>query len=476
MSIEVNDAFSPLLSTDLEELLSLGYLRGFAEGDTLYAPGESVGRVYLVSQGRLAVATPDGTVRTTVGPGQVFGAESLRASFICGSRVYAETDCTAISLSRQEANWLVDNEPSLAARLFWRLTAALATSRTEPERVLARTGGELEIAPRSPLLSQLVETVRETREAINAAGEPPASEAAEWAGERLPAVSAALTKLITGAEGVLRASPVEDREAMATTIRRELAPLTSGSALAQRFAERSGGKSPGFRVFNLVYREQPEGRDTAGLLWDAYSLRQKFASGLRERRHIMAERITGEVAERAQGRRRVRVLTLGCGPAHSLAHLLEQPGLSDRVSLVCVDDDQEAIVYANNLLTQLAPRGDITFKQSRPADVDPEAAGFGGYDVVASQYVTDSVQPAELAEVLVTAYQWLNPGGALLLSALSDQDPDQFLVETIFTWQPTHYEQRVLADLLTRSPFPSDETTIETSDSGLNLFLRAVKK
>src|SRR5204862_4686111 len=104
----------------------------------------------------------------------------------------------------------------------------------------------------------------------------------------------------------------------------------------------------GYRGFNHISRNLPEGDDTPGLLTDAWRLTRPFAEAIRERRTVANERVNREILDRARPDRFVRILSLGCGPARSLADLLEEPGLADKISVVCVGDDHEARVHANN--------------------------------------------------------------------------------------------------------------------------------
>ena len=77
------------------------------------------------------------------------------------------------------------------------------------------------------------------------------------------------------------------------------------------------------------------------------------------------------------------------GSTYALADVLEQKGMADLLSVTAVDDDQEAIVYANNLLKSRAPNGDIAFHHSRPTDLESSEIGPHGYDVIASLFVAD---------------------------------------------------------------------------------------
>jgi len=185
--------------------------------------------------------------------------------------------------------------------------------------------------------------------------------------------------------------------------------------------------------------------------------------------------VNREILDRARPDRMVRLLSLGCGPARSLADLLEEPGLAEKISVVCVDDDQEALVHANNLLKSRAPRGDLTFRQSSPADLTPDSEGYGGYDLVASVYTADNSDPASLGRILYTAHRWLHAHGVVELVVFGDAVPDWLLLEVLLDWRPRRYTMRELQDVVARSPFGASNSEVAPTPSGLNVFLRAKK-
>ena len=251
--------------------------------------------------------------------------------------------------------------------------------------------------------------------------------------------------------------------------------LAGKSRLVERFRTRPAGQSAGYRGFNHLYRNVPEGDDDLGLLTDAWLLTRPFAEAIRERRSMANERIAREVLDRARPDRIVRILSLGCGPARSLGDLLEEPGMADKISVTCVDDDQEALVHANNLLKGRAPRGDITFRLGSVRDLTPDMEGYGGYDLVASLYTADNADTAALGRILYTAHKWMHAYGVLELVVLGDAVPDWLVLEVLLDWKPMRHSQRGLQDVLTRSPFNQAGCEVATSPSGLNLFLRATK-
>jgi SAM-dependent methyltransferase len=259
--------------------------------------------------------------------------------------------------------------------------------------------------------------------------------------------------------------------------RAELHPLLMKSRLAERMHERAPAEPARYRSLDHVYRNIPEGEDSAGLLLDAYLLERPFAKALRERRSLVSERLQTEVRRRGRPGHGVRVLSLGCGPARALADVLDQPGISELLSLTCVDDDQEAIVFANNLLKGHAPRVDLTLHQTRPSNFSSEGEEYRGFDVVASLFIADTLATEALAATVRRAYEWLVPGGVFLLAAFSDEEAaaDGPVTALFLNWEPQRHRRVELAEALRQGPF-GDGAKVEVSGSGLNLLVHAVRE
>ncbi len=459
---------------DLEILLNLNFRRACERGEVLVAAGEKVDRFYLVEEGLLRIEG-EGPEARFLRPGQAFGTTSMLLGRSSPSNLVVHEEAVALTLTQDEVEWLIEAEPAVAARLMRALAAAVA-ARNFDLPVGAGAQPEAATPKHEPTgMARLVEACADARRSLEKLGPAPEEGAAFWARERIPAVATAYRPVLRALAGLLDPAPAAEREALVDLARKELMSLAGGSRLVERMATRPTGEAAGFRGFNHIYKNTPEGDDALGLLTDAWLLTRPFAEAIRERRTQATERVTREVLDRSRPDQIYRILSLGCGPARSLADLLEEPGMAEKFSVMCVDDDQEALVHANNLLKGRAPRGDITFRQGTPTALTPETPGFGGYDLVASLYTGDNADAAALGRILFTAYRWLHAHGVLELVVFGDAVPDWLLLEVLLCWKPKRHSQRELQDVVARSPFGQSHADVYPSPSGLNLFLRATK-
>jgi SAM-dependent methyltransferase len=470
------DILGGLRPEDLEVLLNLNFRRAYARGEVVIAAGEQVDRFYLIEEGTLRVEPDDGSEVRFLRSGQVLGSTSVLLKRPSPYHVVAQDDVVALTFSPQELDWLISAEPAVAARLARALAAALAArSVGAPIGAGAMPAAPVPAQVKPTGLTALNEAVVEAGKALTALGDAPEEGSAYWARERIPAVATAYRPVLKALAALLDGSVGSERHRLVEQARREVMHLAGQSLLVERMRTRPEGQSAGYRGFNHIYRNVPEGDDTVGLLTDAWLLTRPFAEALRERRTVANESVAREVVDRSRPDRIYRILSLGCGPARSLADLLEEPGMAEKFSVTCVDDDQEALVHANNLLKGRAPRGDITFRLGSPTDLTPDAEGYGGYDMIASLYTADNADSAALGRILFTAHRWMHAYGVLSLVAFGDAVPDWLVLEVFLDWTPKRHSQRGLQDVVSRSPFKQSSTEVYPSPSGLNLYLRAVK-
>lgn len=461
-----------LREQDLDLLLSLGHRRSFSAGDTLTVRGERLEELLILEEGELEVHPAEGAPRA-LAPGEVFGGSALAVSRPAEETVRAGGDLVAIVLSRSALEQLAADQPETAARLALGLAAQLALG------VEGGTAGEAAPAEGRPAAGRSESpAVAEVRAAVRAAERSLRSLARGAEGETpsaardLPAV-AALDRIVAAIERAANRSGRDAGEAVEAA-RAELAPLIEKSRLAKRMNERAPEEPARYRALDHIYRNQPEGEDAAGVLLDAYLLDRPFAHTLRERRRIFSELLNEEVRRRARPGEVARVLSLGCGPARAIADVLAQPGMAELISLTCVDDDQEAIVFANNLLRGRAPTADLTLHQIPPSDLSYSESGFSGADIAASLFVADHLETDALAAAIRQTYQSLRPGGVLLLGAFREDGADRWITNLFLNWRPARHHPEALERALGGSL--GDRVSIAVSPDGGNLIVRAVKE
>jgi SAM-dependent methyltransferase len=476
-------ALQHLDGQDLDLLLSLGYRRSYSAGDTLLARGERLEQVTIVEDGALAVEAAGGETRL-LEPGELFGAAALATRGTTDESARAATDLTALVFSLTDLEALARNHPEAAARLCLGLAAQLAATAADRPQPVAEvdTGGQRARAGSEPpapgnaideRVGEAHAAARRLQRALAAHLPPATSDEARWAWDHLDAVRREIDGFVaTIGRAAVAAGAEADRVLQAA--RDELRPLLARGRLAELMGARAPEEPARYRSLVHVYRNHPEGEAADGLLLDAYLLDRPFCRALRERRAAMSDRLDEKIRRRAHPDRVLRILSLGCGPARSLADVLEQPGMAQLLSVTAVDDDQEAIVYANNLLKSRAPNGDITFHQSPPTDLSRSEIGHQGYDIIASLFVADYLETSGLAATIGQAFERLNPGGVVLMAGFSSAGRDPWAAELFLNWHPIHHAADDLRRALAGFPF-EENVSVAATPSGLNFIVAAAR-
>jgi len=118
--------FADLDPADLSLLANIGEYVHAAEGDVLFQAGGPARTLYVLEEGNVMVAFPDGRAITLHGPGKVVGWSALvapdqyRASIIC------LTDCSFIAFPGSELLRLVQRNAAMGTKIMRRLSEGIA--------------------------------------------------------------------------------------------------------------------------------------------------------------------------------------------------------------------------------------------------------------------------------------------------------------------------------------------------------------
>jgi SAM-dependent methyltransferase len=189
----------------------------------------------------------------------------------------------------------------------------------------------------------------------------------------------------------------------------------------------------------------------------------------------LIEKIRAAVA--ASGLERVRVASIGCGPAREISTLLErEPDLGPRLDVVLVDQDERAIRYCERTLAPLAaatgarirsiPAGFRALVLSRAL-----GAALGERDLIYSAGFFDYLDRRCFAALLRGLYETLAPGGRMAIGNVAPGNPARPAMEFFCDWFLVYRdaeELRAMAAGLDPAPRAID---VETEPLGVNHFL-----
>ena len=261
-------------------------------------------------------------------------------------------------------------------------------------------------------------------------------------------------------------------------LKQRLVPLLQESPFLRRAFEKPLGYAGDFEMMNMLYRDHAEGETLFGQALNMWATQTPVAQANINRLTFIESQIRLALSS-TQGR--LKVTSIGCGPARELQNLLEtSPELGHRLEVALIDQGEEAITHCERTLGPLAVRTGVKVKFHRESirrflTVRQAERTFGHRHLVFSGGLFDYLGDRAYKVLLQVLYDALLPGGRLLLGNVAAHNPSRWAMEYFVDWVVIHRspdDLKVLASSL--HPRPT-EIRVESEPSGVNLFLHVMK-
>ena len=122
--------FSDLDDDELQRVAEICHEQQFKFGQHVFKEGEPGNRLYLISQGEVRISrqVPGSgeEALAVLKPGAVFGEMSVFDRSERSTDAIANTDCTLITITRNDFEMLLDFERDLAYKVLWRVVRLLS--------------------------------------------------------------------------------------------------------------------------------------------------------------------------------------------------------------------------------------------------------------------------------------------------------------------------------------------------------------
>ncbi len=207
------------------------------------------------------------------------------------------------------------------------------------------------------------------------------------------------------------------------------------------------------RIYDRVVSDDPRLAP-----WDQFFHVSPGADAVRNRPAYIADILRGDRFE--------SMLSLGCGGARDLAATNEGTLLR---SITLVDTDADAIERARTNLTN--PQIDYTFLNRnvfRLRDV-------GRFDIIWSAGLFDYLNEKRAIHLLNRVRDFMNDGARIVIGNFSKDHLSRPYMELVGEWRLIHRSEQEMADLMIAAGFDARTVTVESDETGVNLFANAVK-
>lgn len=285
---------------------------------------------------------------------------------------------------------------------------------------------------------------------------------------RLEAASQELSRLV---------APIaaERHPACRAFVRKHLLPLLMESPLLRRTFEKPLGYAGDYEMMNMLYRNHAEGDSLFSKALNIYGAQTPAAQANINRVTYLGDLIRSVVAAAPNGR--VRIASVGCGPAREIYELLDRsPELGPRLDVSLIDQEDRAITYCERTLGPIAARTDARLHLIRESvrrllATRQLSTTLGRCDLIYSAGLFDYLGLRSFQALLGALYGALVPGGLLAVGNVASHNPTRWFMEYCLDWFLIHRSREDLLGLGAElNPSPSN-LSVDSEPLGVNLFL-----
>ncbi len=228
----------------------------------------------------------------------------------------------------------------------------------------------------------------------------------------------------------------------------------------------------------MLYRDHAEGATLFGQALNLWATQAPVAQANINRLAFIGARIR-EAVSAAKGR--LKVTSIGCGPAREVVDLLESsPELGPHLEVALIDQGEEAIAHCERTLGPIAAETGSKVRFHRESirrflTVREAERTFGHRHLIYSGGLFDYLGDRAYKVLLQVLYDALLPGGRILLGNVAAHNPSRWAMEYFVDWSVIHRAPKELGALAASlRPAPA-EIRVEAEPSGVNLFLHVAK-
>ena len=278
----------------------------------------------------------------------------------------------------------------------------------------------------------------------------------------LPQISAKLTAALTGLNS-------DEVKLCYDFLRKVTGEHFYSSAYGHRAYHKPRGYAGDYEMMNNVYMNDLRGKSLFAKCMQRLFTDSAAGKAVRNRAEFILEKILKASKEKSN----IRILSVASGPAKEIQELfLKYPGLQSNVEIHLLDQDEEALKYAQREILEICRNNSILYPQVHfhnlaIKNVINEGLDLGKFDIIYSaglfDYFTDPV--AQFAANKL--FSSLSNDGELVIGNFSTYNPSRFVMEALGDWYLIYRNEESLKNLFgTVTP----NIKIESEKEGINLF------
>ena len=234
-------------------------------------------------------------------------------------------------------------------------------------------------------------------------------------------------------------------------------------------------------MMSMIYENDYRGDSTFGKIMHKHPIEHPAASAVRNRRGLIAKRLSAFSKTRQPTHKPLNVLSVACGPAFEVEDVFLSPEDGDWYRYVFLDQDRRALLEASEniakrektLNTRLKVRylNESVRTMLTASKLEEQ---WGRFNFIYSMGLFDYLTPPVAKAVINKLFQLLEPGGELIVGNYFITNPSKFYMEYWLDWVLYHRTEEEFRRLLDDNPAAQVDIIFE--DTRSQMFLCAKKR
>ena len=213
------------------------------------------------------------------------------------------------------------------------------------------------------------------------------------------------------------------------------------------------GYAGDYEMMDMIHRNAPEGGSLFAKAMQLLLLSQWPAESVRNRIAHLREVLVNETARVVRAGRRARILNLGCGPAREVQSFMAESALSDHADFTLLDFNHETVTYTgaklNEIKRKTGRRTGIATRQMSVHQVlrsavaqNRSSLSMESYDLIYCAGLFDYLADTTCKALVKLFYEWLVPGGLVVVANMNDSKPFRNFIEFVLDWHLIYRDAR----------------------------------
>jgi extracellular factor (EF) 3-hydroxypalmitic acid methyl ester biosynthesis protein len=266
--------------------------------------------------------------------------------------------------------------------------------------------------------------------------------------------------------------------------RRQLHPFFLCSPFGYRAFNKPLGYAGDYEMVNMIMKDPYEGTSLFAKTMNLWLLRQYPSEAHRNRIVYLRAKLNEEALRMRSRGRPVKILNLGCGPAHEIQQFLESSPVADHTEFLLIDFNEETLDHARSVLQEAQRKSGCRalveykkrsvmhlLKEGSKAVIGSDA---GRHDFIYCAGLFDYLADRTCRQVLSLFNQWLAPGGLIVVTNVDACKPFRQMLEFILDWHLIYRNSRQL-QMLIPDEVSAENSAVKIEATGTNVFLEIRK-